>query len=205
MRVPRRRKRRARALPRQREAFGRPLLVTLVEQRQVQQPFAGIIDDIDGELALRAISSLVRDGEAQLADVGGRGRPLSFVDQCMNMALVVETRHGVVGLRFELGARDASARQRLEYRKATAAQQAVDQRGDEHRFAGARQAGDAEPDRRIEQMAAVLQQRLCRQTGLFDEVGKTGSHKSESLDIGSLDIKALRGSNDPIGGGGVTS
>ena len=45
---------------------------TLVEQRQVEQPFAGVIDDIEGQRAIRAILPLVVDDQPQLADVGGR-------------------------------------------------------------------------------------------------------------------------------------
>ena len=72
------------------------------------------------------------------------------------MALVIEARHRVVGLRRKPRAGDAAAGERLEHRKAPAAQQPVQQRGDEHGFAGARQPGDAEPQRRMEQMPAEL-------------------------------------------------
>ena len=40
------------ARARQREALGRPLLVALAEQRQVEQPFAGIVDDVERERAV---------------------------------------------------------------------------------------------------------------------------------------------------------
>ena len=52
------------------------------------------------------------------------------------MAFIVEARHRVVGLRLELGAGDPPGRERLEHRKAAAAGEAVDQRGDEHGLAG---------------------------------------------------------------------
>ena len=80
-----------------------------------------------------------------------------------DVALVVEPRHRVVGLRRELRAGDASARQRLEHRKAAAAQEAMQQRGDEYGLAGARQPGDAEPHRRMKQMFAEFRERRGRQ------------------------------------------
>ena len=68
------------------------------------------------------------------------------------MVLVVEPRHRVIGLRLKPCARDPPARQGLENRKTAAANEAVNQGGDEDGLAGARQAGDAEPDRRVEKM-----------------------------------------------------
>jgi hypothetical protein len=72
LRVPVPGKARARTLARQREAFGGPLLVGLLEQRQVEQPFAGIVDDVERQLALGAVGALIVDDETELADVGGR-------------------------------------------------------------------------------------------------------------------------------------
>ena len=69
MLVPRRGEFCARALARQRKALCRPLLKTLVEQRQIQQPFAGVIDDVDGERAVGAVLPLVVDDQAQFADI----------------------------------------------------------------------------------------------------------------------------------------
>ena len=86
------------------------------------------------------------------------------------MALVVEPRHRVVGLRRKPRAGDAPARQRLEHRKAPAAQQAMQQRGDEHGLAGARQPGDAEPHRRMKQMLAEFREGAGRKPRLFDDV-----------------------------------
>ncbi len=129
-----------------------------------------------GDLAFRAGLPLIGEREPQLADIGCRCRPVPLVDQGVHVTFIVEARHRVIGLRFEFGVGDAAAGERLEHRKASAAQQAMDQRGDEHRLAGARQAGDAETDCRIEQIAAVFQQRLRRQAGFLDDVGKTGSH-----------------------------
>ena len=153
MRVPGRGELRARRFARQREALGRPLLVALVEQRQVEQPFAGIVDDIERERAVGAVLPLIVDDEPQLADVGGRVRPAPLLDQRAHMVLVVEARHRVVRLRLE-PARGRSVRWHRPRTPETGRRaQAVDQRGDEHGLAGARQAGDAEPDRRIEEVS----------------------------------------------------
>ena len=48
----------------------------------------------------------------------------------------------------------------LEHRQATAMQQVVDQRGDEDGLAGARQAGDAEPQGRLDQAAGAIGKRV---------------------------------------------
>ena len=175
MRVPWRREFCARAVARQREAFGRPLLVALVEQRQVEQPFAGIVDDVERQRAVRAVLPLIVDHEPQLADVDGRVRPAPLLDQGADVVLIVEARHRIVGLRLQPRAGDAPGGERLEHRKAAAAGEAVDQRGDEHGLAGARQPGDAEPHRRIEEAVAVIQQRPRRQPRFLDDFGKLGA------------------------------
>jgi len=72
--------------------------------------------------------------------------------------------------------RDPPGRIGLEHREAAAAGQAVDQRGDEHGLAGARQAGDAEPYRRMEEAVAVVQKRPRRPARFLDNVRKTGGH-----------------------------
>ncbi len=86
------------------------------------------------------------------------------------MALVVEARHRVIGLRHKLGAGDAPAGERLEHRKTAAAQQAMQQRRDEHRLAGARQAGHAQPYGWMKQMLAEFRERARRQPCLFNDV-----------------------------------
>ena len=176
MRVPLRRERRAGTLARQAEALARPLLIALVEQRQVEQPFAGIVDDIERQRAVRAILPLIVDNESQLGDVDRRVRPAPLLDQGADMVLIVEARHRIVGLRREPRAGDPPGGKRLEHRKPAAAGEAVDQRGDEHGLAGARKSGDAEPHRRIEKVIAIVQQRPRRQARFLDDFGKTGGH-----------------------------
>ena len=113
------------------------------------------------------------------------------------MVLIVEARHRVVGLRLEPGARDPAGGEGLENRKAAAAGQAVDQRGDEDGLAGARQAGDAEPHRRIEEMLAIVQQRPRRQARFLDDIGKTGGHAGwEELDWRKASCESYRKGGD---------
>ncbi len=136
MRVPGGRELRARPFARLREALGRPLLVALVEQRQVEQPFAGIVDDVERQRAVGAVVALIVDHQTQFADIDRRVRPATLLDQGADMVLIVEARHRIIRLRLEMGPRDPPGRERLEHRKAAAAGEAVDQRGDEHGLAG---------------------------------------------------------------------
>jgi hypothetical protein len=92
------------------------------------------------------------------------------------VALIIEARHRVVGLRCEPRAGDAATGQGFEHRKAAAAHQAMHQGGDEHGLAGARQAGDAEPHGRAKQPLAEFGERARRQTSLFDNVGDDRGH-----------------------------
>jgi hypothetical protein len=46
----------------------------------------------------------------------------------------------------------------------------MNQRGDEHGLAGSREAGDAEPHRRMNQMPAEFGKRAGRKPGLFDDI-----------------------------------
>ena len=86
------------------------------------------------------------------------------------MALIVKTWHRIVRLRCKVCARDPTCCQRLEYRKASAAQQAVNERGDKHSFAGVRKPGNTKPNRRIEQMAAELDECSSGEPNLFNEL-----------------------------------
>ena len=88
------------------------------------------------------------DGQPQLGDGARRVRPDAVVDQRRDMVLVLEARHRVVRLLLEEGAGDAAGFLRLEQRQPAAMDQIVHEGRDEHRLAGARQASDAEPQRR---------------------------------------------------------
>jgi len=87
------------------------------------------------------------------------------------VVLIVEARHRIIRLRCEICARDAARREGFEHREAAAARKAVDQGGDEYGLARPRQAGDAEPDRRVEEVLAKVKERPRRQARLFDDVG----------------------------------
>src|ERR1700682_2370499 len=137
MRVPWLSEPRARTLPRQGEALGGPCLKTLVEQRQIEQPLAGIIDDVERRRAVRAILPLVVDDQPELADIDRRIRPAPLLDQGADMVFIVETRHRIVGLRRKPGASDPPRGARLEDREAAATGETMNQRGDKRRLAGA--------------------------------------------------------------------
>src|SRR5665811_1032412 len=62
------------------------------------------------------------------------------------MFLVFEARHDLVRLRLQIGAQQAPFRRGIEEWQAAACDEIVHQRGDEHRLAGAREPGDAEPN-----------------------------------------------------------
>ena len=68
------------------------------------------------------------------------------------MPLIVEARHLIVRLRLEIGAEHAAVGDGVEERHAGARHEVVHERGDEHGLAGAGEAGDAEPDGRLDQV-----------------------------------------------------
>ena len=68
-------------------------------------------------------------------------------------------------------------------RSPAATGEAVDQRGDEYGLTGPRQAGDAQPHRRVEEVLAVVDQRPGRQARLFDHILKTECHMNV-IDLG---------------------
>ena len=103
--------------------------------------------------------------------------PAPLLGERAHVRLVVEARHRIVGLRLEPRAGNAPARKRLEHRQAPAMQQMVHQRGDEHRLAGAGEAGHAEADGRVEQARAEFAQRAAGEPDFFRDVGE-GSHRA---------------------------
>ena len=85
------------------------------------------------------------DRQAQLRDAPGRLRPAAIGPaEARQMVLVGETRHRVVGLRLEPRPRDPPLCRCGEHRQPRAGDQVADERREEHRLAGARQAGDAQ-------------------------------------------------------------
>ena len=131
-------------------------------------------------------SRFILDGEPQFGDGAGRIRPDPLVDQRRDMVLVLEARHGVVGLLFERGAGDAPRFLRLEQRQPAAMDQIVDEGRDEHRLAGPRQAGHAEPQRRRHQPGGALGERVEGDPRLVGERGER--RQSGSLRVAASDI-----------------
>ena len=173
MRVPALGELRSRAASRTLQRVGRPLRVARVEKRQVEQPFAGVIDDVEGQRALarRASRRLIRDDQPQFAGTARRFRPAAIFEQRLEVGFVIEPRHRIVGLRLQPRACDAALRHRLEYRQPSAVNEVVHERGDENRFARARQAGDAEPQRRIEETRAIVRERPRGDACFFGDIG----------------------------------
>ena len=63
------------------------------------------------------------------------------------MLLVGEARHGVIRLRLEPHANDTALGGGRQHRQARRGEEIVDERGQEHRLAGARQPGHADAQR----------------------------------------------------------
>ena len=137
-----------------------PLGIVEIEQRQIEQPLAGVVDNIEvqgrncRQAAADAAARAIADLEAYLGDAARRFRPLRGVAVQGLDALFIGKRRDV---RVEL--HDAArAQQALLARRAPQRQprigagvfELVDQRGDERGLAAAREAGDGEADLAIE-------------------------------------------------------
>ena len=156
----------------------RPVRERLLQQRQVDQPLAGIVDDIDMQAsgpqrAPQRRGRRVLDGDAQLADAPGALRPLRRVlGEIGQVLLVSEARHAVVGLRLEVGAGDPPLGHGGKERQAAAGDEVAHQRGDEDGLARARQPRDPQAHGRrhqIEEDRACASQRVRRRAGEFRE------------------------------------
>ena len=186
-RTPFLRKRRAGGGLARRQRLARPFGVALVEQGQVEQPFAGIVDEV--ELEARASpapagGALELDGEPQLSDPAGRLRPAAIgAREARQMFLVGETRHGVVRLRFEARPHDAAFGGGGQDRQARARDQVVDERRQEYGLARARQAGDAEAQRPAGEIVA---DRAGDESRLEHEIAVTWQGKFRVRKPGSL-------------------
>jgi hypothetical protein len=87
------------------------------------------------------------DRQPKFGDRACRLRPKAALHQFAHMALVIEARHGVVGLRLQKRFGYPSALLRFKQRQAAAMDEIVDEGGDEDGFSGARQARHAQPQR----------------------------------------------------------
>ncbi len=178
--------RRASHRPRQRRRPGfraaasaspRPGRVILRQERQVEKPLAGIVDDIEIEPAAPDGAGEKRgrfelDGQPELADLARRIGPDPLLDEGADMSLVIEAGHRVVGLRLEPRAGDAAAGIGLEQRQPAAMDEIVDERRDENGLAGAGEAGHAEAERRRPDPDRPLRQRRDGEPGLVGDGGQ---------------------------------
>ncbi len=92
------------------------------------------------------------------------------------MILVLEPRHRVVGLRFKRGTGQTAGMGRLKHRQTAAMQQVVNQRSDEHGLASPRKAGDAEPQRGLDQIAGPVGEGVKGDQRLIGEGGDGRRH-----------------------------
>src|SRR6185437_9978023 len=112
------------------------------EKRQVEQPFAGIIDNVDTEPAAREHSvparcGLIFDGQPQFRDGAGGLRPGPGIYQRVDMVFILEARDGVIRLFLEEGPGNAARLLSLEKRQPSTMDQVMDEGGDEDGLARA--------------------------------------------------------------------
>ncbi len=118
-----------------------PLPIGQVHQRQVEQPFAGIIHDIDVELSAAEIPRdeavrLIFQGEAKLADAARAFRPGPVIGgEACEMVFIGKAGQVIIGLRFEIGPGDAALGIGFEHGQAASLGEGMNQGGDENGFA----------------------------------------------------------------------
>ena len=88
------------------------------------------------------------------------------------MLLVGKARHRVVGLMGEMRPPDAPLGRGAESREVRAARQMMHESGGEDGLAGAREAGDAEAQGGLNELAGGLPERLRRGPGAGGEIGE---------------------------------
>ncbi len=149
---------RAHTLAESGEGRARPFGVALAEQRQVEQPFAGIVDNADGkprraagELAQELANGVSRreaDLDPDLADVGRAFRPVGN-RHLLDVGKVRKARQPQRLAAFQVGGDQPPLahhiQQRHPVRVVQRAEQIVDQAGDEDRLAGTAQPGHCQP------------------------------------------------------------
>ena len=144
------------------QRIGAPFGKAQPEQWQVEQPFAGIVDNIEIERrgaghSRPPFGRLVFEHDAQLRNPARAFRPgRRICRQRRHMLLISETRNGGVWIFGELGADEAPIGQRREAGQASLGQQIMHQRGDENGFSGARQPGHAQPQGRGQDPAGAI-------------------------------------------------
>ena len=149
------------------DCLARPGRKRLLKQREVDQPFAGIVDDVEVEAAgsdqaPQRTGRRVFDADAQLADPPRAHGPLRWVFcKLAQMLLVGKARNLVVGLRLQVGAPDAPVGHCREEGQAPAGNEVAHQGGDEDGLARARKARDAKSEARGHQVGDESHRR-CR-------------------------------------------
>ena len=162
--------------------LARPFGVGAIHQPEVEQPFPGIIHDVEMHDS-RPLQSAEQpagthlERQAQLAHRARAFGPMrAGRGQRGEVTLVLEPGHGVVGLGLKEGGGDPSVRLRDEARHARPVQEVCNQRGDEHRLARPRQPGHAEPDDRLKERA---RDRIAHRFHLpGDALGQPANHQS---------------------------
>ncbi len=123
---------------------------------------------------MRRYSTLTRSSEMSRVEFG----PVAVEPgQRREMLLIVEARHAIIRLRIEMRAvepvlRDQPEQRQLRLtllRRGEGARQMMHQARDEHRLAGARQPGHAEPQARA---GEVILEAFRGDAGLEQEIGK---------------------------------
>ena len=170
------------------QRFARPLGVALGEQRQIEQPFARIVHDVDGQrrdALAPAARALEFQRDAQFGNPPRRLWPVAILarHERRQMFLIGETWHGVVWLRIEHHAPQTPFGMDAKHRHVAPAlvsperpktHEIVHQRGDEHRLARARQARHAKP----QPLAGhVIRNALRRDAGFKGKVGEKAQCK----------------------------
>ena len=137
-----------------RQGRARPCLIVLRKQAQIEQPFAGVIHDIEMHDAWPGQPRQKPprpdpERDPQFRHGAGAFGPMGCCPrQSRQMVFKIETRHGIVGLRLQIGRFDPAHARGLQPRHPPAFQKIGHQRGDEHGLACPAQTGDAQPDHR---------------------------------------------------------
>ena len=135
----------------------RPGAVVLFEKRKVEEPFPGVVDDVEMERAgarQPRQEPRGRDAErqAQLAHPPGAFGPVGRgAGQGVEMRLVVEAGHRIVGLGLEIGGADAAFGGGDKPLHPGPAHEVCHKRGDEDGLPCAAEPGDAKPQNRFEE------------------------------------------------------
>ena len=174
-----------------------------VHERQVEDPLAGIINDVDVQHGITAHCPLeptggaVAQGEAELRDRRRALRPLRrMTKQSVAMLFKGEARHGQVGLLGKVRSDQPTAAHDVEQRHAALVEQVLDDRGDSHRLASPREARHAKAHHGLSKRCRHAFNEIgrpVRKTGqeLFSLAAHVVAQKGLFLAVPSLCLKVL--------------